>query len=348
MSWSMDSVDGRVGSRNDRLFWKIIATGLFTALVITLLVRYAVGADDLADAVRCTRWSLLPIPVALASLSVVLAVVRWQIILRAMGYRLKLVRGLTVILATWPLAVVTPSRASDLLRAVLIRRTVPLYSGLGSILTEKIVDVHSLCLLCMIGTLWQGLWLWLAIAGGLVVALWVSVLLLLFNRHALARLPVFRRMSERVDQLFGAMDSLRRNPKDLLVLTTVSLASWIIAMGTIYSLLVMTGSGVGFGQVLSLWPISTLAGVLPVTMAGMGTRDAAFLCLLELAHAAAARGPVLVATFSYALVTTWLYALAGIPFMARVFIFGRGVDGVDVVRSPEDGSVTTAAGSSIR
>jgi uncharacterized membrane protein YbhN (UPF0104 family) len=60
-----------------------------------------------------------------------------------------------------------------------------------------------------------------------------------------------------------------------------------------------------------------LVGVAPLTLGGMGTRDAAFLAMLAARGVHVDPSSVLVATMGYSVVAVWSFALIGLPFMAR-------------------------------
>jgi uncharacterized membrane protein YbhN (UPF0104 family) len=99
----------------------------------------------------------------------------------------------------------------------------------------------------------------------------------------------------------------------LLRLTLASLFVVSVACLHLWLLLRATHSPVSLEEVIRYWPLAMVAGALPLTPAGMATRDAAFLFLLE-----SDRGSpeVLLATFFYGL-TAWVYAFVGVPLLLR-------------------------------
>ena len=60
--------------------------------------------------------------------------------------------------------------------------------------------------------------------------------------------------------------------------------------------------------------------MLPVTVAGLGTRDAAFVALLTVSYSALVEADVVAVTMTYALVTMVLPSLVGTPFLARALM----------------------------
>ena len=77
------------------------------------------------------------------------------------------------------------------------------------------------------------------------------------------------------------------------------------------------GASVSFVYVWAMFPFASFVGTIPVTLGGLGTRDAAFLFALNGVGAAVDPGAVLLATLGYAAVGTWLPSLFGLPWLVR-------------------------------
>ncbi len=294
-----------------------------TAALLAILIHSLGGAGAFFDAVRGARGGWVLLSFVLAFACVLLSAVRWWLVLSAMGYVLSYGRALVVVLAAWPLVVVTPSRTNEFLRAFAIRDQVPLASGAGSVLAEKAVDVFVLLALAGIGAALNGLWLPSAVLGAGMLAEIAVVGMVLRNRQRLGRFPGFRTRMDRVEQLFAAFEALRRAPLKLAALCSVSLAIRLLTVGVTYTLLVAVGARVGLLDTLTLWPVATLVGLVPITVAGMGTRDAMFIYLLHSQGALLAESSVLVATIGYSVVAIWSFAIVGLPFMLREAVFRR-------------------------
>ena len=283
--------------------------------ILWLVVRHLGSGEDLAEALRQIDSRHLLLPLGLSAVSLALSSVRWRVVLRALDAAVSTRRALYVVLATWPGAAVTPSRASDLLRAVLIRDALPLSEGLGSVITEKLFDAQSLFLLAFVGALWSGMPEAAAAAGIGVIAFWVGLATAPGILRLVSSLGAPRALTDRLERLAVPVMRLRRSPGRIAQLVVLSLAAWVLSIAIIGALLWATGADVGWAHVLCVWPMAVLAGVLPFTLSGIGTRDAAFVFLLQaLAQQPVASGPVVAATLLYPLVTTWTFAVIGLPF----------------------------------
>lgn len=298
------------------LKWLVIL--LVTVGVVAVLVRNLVGTTALWEALRGADWVWLGIPVAWMAFNLWLAALRWSTLVRAMEVRLRVGHALEAILTTWPLALLTPSRASDLLRAFVVREELPVAQGAGSVMMEKLIDVQSLCLMTMVAGVVTGLWKWSLLALAMLSGLWLAVWLVLRHFDALLGYPRLARIADKLERFFLVLHGLKARPVYFFAVSGMSLLAWVGSVGILYGLLMIFGAKVALGEVVVLWPLALFVGQLPLTIAGMGTRDTAFLTLLALTGTGSfAKAAVLAATLGYAVLTTLLPALLGLPLMLR-------------------------------
>jgi glycosyltransferase 2 family protein len=309
-----------------RALWRFAITAILTIVLLVVLVRsFGSAADFFAAAGRARPWWVVA-SFAAAVVCTLLTTVRWRLVVSAMGYKLPFRRALEVVLATWPLAVVTPSRANDLLRPLAVRDLVPLAAGTGGVVAEKAIDLGLLLAVAAAGAACNALWTWTGLITGVLLLEVFVVVVVVKRRQWLARLPLVRRRPQTVDELFEAMSALGRAPGRLASIATVSLLIRLFTVIVTHTLLVAVGADVPLPQTLTLWPAAMLVGVAPLTLGGMGTRDAAFLALLAERGTHVDASSVLVATVGYSAVAIWSFAVIGLPWMIRETL---------AVRSPE-------------
>ena len=304
--------------------WKILLLVGVTLAVIYALVHYLAGTERFWQAVGQARWRWLVLPLLLVTINLFLATARWTMLVRALGFSLPFGRALYVVMATWPLALVIPSRGGDLLRAVAVRDLMPPVEGAGSVVVEKWIDVQSLCLLAVIGSIGAGLWWMTGVAVLFILLGWGAVLVILFALDRLVSLPFIERFEDKIRQFFSAFQKIIRQPGRFLTVSALSLLAWCGSLGILAGLLAMFQAEISGLHLVACWPFSIFIGLIPITMAGMGTRDAAFVSLLGMVHLSPINeAAVLAATLGYALVVTWLTALVGLPFMMHWLFFTK-------------------------
>jgi hypothetical protein len=304
----------RAGSGGRRAIRAAIAIASTAAIMALLVWRFGAG---LGAALAGARPGWVAAALVMSTAGVLLGALRWQIVIEAMHYRLGFVRSLVAVMATWPLAVVTPSRANDLLRAFVVRKTVPLAAGTGSVLAEKAVDMAWLLGLAAAGAAFESLWVWaVALTGALLVEMGV-VVLLVTHRRTFAAWPVFRKHAQKIEDFFVAFDALFASPGRLAAACAVSLAIRALTLGITYALLRAVDADVDLVDTCALWPVATIIGLVPVTLAGMGTRDATFMYLLSARGHLVTHAGVLAATMGYSAIAVGFFAIVGVPVMLR-------------------------------
>lgn len=292
-----------------------------TALVMYLLFRELAGLEASASALRKVDWSLSPWPLALLAATVLISVSKWRFVLRRMGYEVPYRTSLAALLAAWPFAAITPSRAGDFMRCAGIRAYVPWVPGGASILVDRLFDVQSLVLLALAGALLQGWWAWAAgLSCGLVIA-WGVGLWVLGHRAALRRLRLSDRLLGTIENLADAIMHVVHSPRASLTLTAWSLLNWVAVQAIFVLLLRMCGVDLAATTATTLWPIATFIGLIPLTLAGMGTRDLTFIYFVHQATGIELDyGPTLLATFGYSLFSAWILAVIGTPFTIHMLL----------------------------
>jgi uncharacterized protein (TIRG00374 family) len=303
---------------------RLAATLLVTVAVLGVLLHRFGGGSTLANVARGANPAWVGLSFLAACVCVLLGTERWRRVLVAMGYALPFGRALVAMLAAWPLALVTPSRANDLLRPLAVRDVVPLAPATGSILAEKAIDLFVLLVLAAAGAAAAGLWGWAAAVGALGLLEIAAVWLVVTRRGWLEQWPIVRRRREAVEELFSAFVALGSAPLQLAALGVLSLVIRVLTVAVTHALLLSVGAQVGWMDTLTLWPIAILVGVAPLTLGGMGTRDAAFLHLLAQRGAHAEPAQILAATVGYSAVAIGSFAIAGLPFMIRETLRLRG------------------------
>jgi len=184
----------------------------------------------------------------------------------------------------------------DVLRATLAARATRRTEAvvLGS-LADRIIDVGALGSLVVVGGLvarddlpgWSGALLTGALVlGGLALAVCLPFVV----RRPLKRWP--RRLRRPVGRSLAGLRRLARNPRPAMVAAIIALgmqAGFVLLNAWI-------GRSIGIDVPLSLWflvwPLAKIAGLLPVSLGGLGVRDATLGALLAPAGVPVAYGVV--------------------------------------------------------
>jgi glycosyltransferase 2 family protein len=299
--------------------------GIAVSLVVLGLIYWQIDLRALLSTLVASDPWLLLVAAALTIPATLLSAGRlcW---LMPGGNGLRIGEAARLILMAAVLNLVLPSKMGDLAKAYALteRGHARGSDAVAVVLLEKAMDMAAMLLLCAVGLalawpeapITQGL----AVVAAAILALCVLALIspgfgcaLLRTLGALAP----RRFRPKLDALAqawrGTVGDLWRQPTRAASIILASLASWLVQLGQIWLFALALGAAVPFAANLALAPLAILVGLLPFTLAGIGTRDAALIVLYQpymAAPAAAALG--LLCTLRYL-----LPALAGLPLLAE-------------------------------
>lgn len=243
--------------------------------------------------------------------------------------KLNFAEGNRLILAASVLNMVLPSKMGDIAKAYFIQKRGSLTGSLALSLVvfEKTCDLLSLLFWCVFGLVLYPDKGWLFWGMTLIVTSGLSLGMLLISSRRFADLCFQfgqrfspKKIENKLENLqlsWGEMsDYFWRDRKQLLLITVTSIFLWFLHLFQIWLFILTLNAWTPFLTNLALAPLAILAGLLPLTFAGIGTRDAALVFFYSNyldAPTAAALG--LLCTSRY-----FLPAVAGLPFMGRYLI----------------------------
>jgi uncharacterized membrane protein YbhN (UPF0104 family) len=288
----------------------LILAGLYWTLDVRLVVETLLAADP--------AWIVVSVGLILPITA--LRAVRFYWVVPA-GALPGVGEALRVTLAASALNAVLPSKVGDLPKSYVIARDgrAPAGVALAVIAYERLCDLFGLIAWCVLG--WMvgrpdvgapaSLWVVLAVLGALSGVLVMSERAARLLRAGFDRLlPAGRFMKVRAlaDGWPDLLGRLRGRRARVVVFST---GLWLVHLFQIWLFTVALGVPVPAAVFVSLVAVAMVIGQIPLTVAGMGSRDVALVVLLAgyKPEAAAAALGVLVVTRNL------VPPLVGLPFM---------------------------------
>lgn len=224
------------------------------------------------------------------------------------------------------LNLVLPSKLGDLAKGVFLHRQgrCRLRDGMHVVVFEKFLDLASLAAWMLVGWMLaprSELWILALMAGGaaLVAGVW-ALYFTQWGAPTLARfVPAGGRIAELVASAPQVVRLVRADGTRRARIVAWSFAIWLLHLLQIYCFFRCVGAPVSLVNVLALMPIAIFAGLLPLTIAGVGTRDWAIVAVF----AGMAAPAVLVAAGLFVSLRYVVPALAGLPFVPRYFLSSK-------------------------
>jgi glycosyltransferase 2 family protein len=276
--------------------WLRIALSI---VLVVLLLTYVVDVREVGHILQRFDAGWLLLGIVVVTIDRVLMTFKWTLLLRAQGYRLPLLQGVTIYCTSMVWGLALPATVgADAIRAVMVTKRG--FNGtdvVTSIVIERMVGfvlalalgLVSLAILRNIGVLGArfdtALYLGVAMLIG-VTALLVAALNEKLVSAVLVRLPRFVRESkvmqylERFAAAYRALGGARSTIAKFSALTVLEqvfsvIFPWTLAKGL--------DVDVNLLLLLGVLPISTLISRLPISFDGLGVYEAVFVGLLVLA-----------------------------------------------------------------
>ncbi|MDJ0692327.1 MAG: lysylphosphatidylglycerol synthase transmembrane domain-containing protein [Xenococcaceae cyanobacterium MO_188.B32] len=247
---------------------------------------------------------------------------------------LKFVEANRLILGASVLNMVFPSKMGDIAKAYFMRERngVSGSLSLAIVIFEKACDLLSLLLWCALGLILYPAKdsLFWTMTTGVIAGLVLGILMLSSRQFADLFFDLLTRLVPKkiTDKLKKMQLSWREmhdyfwgDKKQLMLITTTSMFIWFLHLLQIWLFIIALKASAPFIISIALSPLSLLAGLLPITFAGIGTRDAALIYFYQ-PYFSEATGAALgwLCTSRY-----FLPAIIGLPFLGQMLAASKKI-----------------------
>jgi uncharacterized protein (TIRG00374 family) len=261
-------------------------------------------------------------------IAIVMKSFKWKLIVSTLKKEISLSLSIRAFLIGFSFSVLTPAKLGDFVRAFYIRdEQCNLGKALSSVVTDRLIDIVTLFSIAFVGILVFSFVFHKEILSAsllfiLAVAI-ASAVYIVTNKQLLTRLlrPFFnifiphhhkKTVSEYYHDFFSGLSVFFQNKKIFFLVIIVGLVSWFPPIVYAWLLALSLGIGVELTFFVLVIPIISLLDLLPISISGIGTRDAALIFLFGLQGIP----PESAVAFSllYLFMSYWLVALIGALF----------------------------------
>lgn len=286
------------------LYWKIDFSKVIPVFAHSSVAWLAISLGMVIPLTMCTAWRLCQ--------------------LMPKGMPLGFLESNRLILLASVLNLVLPSKMGDVAKAAFMADKGHLKGSLALSLVvfEKACDMASLLAWCVFGLCLyprKDAFFWLMTAG--VTAGFVGIALLIGSRgfaeffFGMLEKLLPKKIGGKFAKLHASWREMHgyfwQDKRNLVAVALTSIGIWFLHLLQVWFFTIAIKTAVPFLANLALSPLAILAGLLPLTFAGVGTRDAALVLLYRpyMSEADAAALGIL-CTMRYV-----LPALGGLPFI---------------------------------
>lgn len=304
-----------------------VISGAISLLIVTVIFL-RIDRADLVQRFHNLDGLFFSLSMALFIPQILVAAKRWQALL--CGYcDVSLWSSTRVILASNTLNVILPSKLGDLAKAYFLGRRGELDTGVGVVLVviEKLLDIGALCTILLLGVVSLQEREWKVLACGIAAFSVVILTGLLFlgerRRSGISRLLISvapLTLASRIERFSAdwarVLSELKRVRRLFISLLGLSLLLWLLHLTQIYLFFLALNYPVPILLVYALVPIAIFIGLVPISFAGIGTRDSALIYLFSpYATPSVMAGVGILCSVRY-----FVPALFGLPFFHEYMI----------------------------
>jgi len=293
--------------------------------LLLALIYWRVDVSNIFNAAREANWTLLVSALGFGIPLVCATAARFSILVG--DAEVGIAKSLRMVLLASTLNLFLPSKMGDIAKAAVLvdEHGMDLKFALTISIFDKVLDVLSVLFLGVAAlfliTFNSGdvLWVLATVSSGLFIILFAFILPLGLSLRAARLISYFSptRISAPLLSLANSWHATMvwfwRDRNRAVVSIGISIAIWCGHLMQFWLLAYSLGAKVPILENMEYASLSILAGLLPFTLAGIGSRDAAIIYFYS-AYLTPAQGALLgiLATLRYILV-----ALAGLPFLVH-------------------------------
>ncbi len=275
--------------------------------------------------------ALLLLALAVNGVAVVMKSYKWKVIVSTVNDRFSLSDSIRAFLVGFSFSVLTPAKLGDFIRAFYVRNeTCSTGIALSTVVTDRLIDIVMLVAISSTGIFLFSYLYHIEILSIMLLLLLAAaiacVIAVIANKSLLSRIlrPFFnlfvpatmkQKVSEYYHEFYDGLFAFYRHRAAFSLALVIALLSWIPPFVYGYLLAASISIPVGLSYFVIIIPIISLLDLLPISISGIGTRDAALIFLFGLQGVSAESAVAF--SLLYLFMSYWLVALVGAFFWIR-------------------------------
>jgi uncharacterized membrane protein YbhN (UPF0104 family) len=278
-----------------------------TILIISFIIQN-VDIDKVRIQLALTEWLWVLLAILISIITPMLGSIRLKLFLAATGIELSYKHCLKATFCSLSLNLVLPARGGDFAKLALLKKDFPnlsLQTLISTTLLERGFDILTLGLIGLTSALIIPV-TEAAIFSGLVAT---------FAAIGLTVLPLGKCLplvGKKINPVVQAISKAYQNKKNLFLAFITAASFWMLVSSIMGCLLKAFDPNNTFVHAFAVTPPSIFAGLVPVSLWGVGTRDGTLAYFLQ---EITAPEVAISAGFLYTVLVYWLLGLIGTPFL---------------------------------
>jgi len=303
----------------------------FIGLAMFAVIVVRTGPANILSVFRSVDRPRLVVAPFLMAVIVLLRGVRWRYLMGRIGLEYPLLRACEVWTIGFFASAVTPAKMGDVIRALYVKdeTSATFAEAILTVFIDRLWDLVTVVVAGMVTVLLFSRYyieipsLWILLAGAVAI---IGAIYVMLNRRLVRQIvrPLFNVfVPDRYKQQFSVSfrsfyDSLgvyRRGVWQNAFVAGITLVNWVLVFALAYYVTRLLRIDVSPYYVVLIMPIVTLVELIPVSVSGLGTREATVIYFFSVVGVASAQAVGF--SIAYVLIGTYLVALVGFALWLR-------------------------------
>jgi len=269
--------------------WKKCLSLIGIAILIYLV--YSIGINELIESLKGIRIIYVLFSFIISTALLLLFAIKWDILLKGQGMRLKTKDMLNIFLTGWVYGILTPGRIGSFLRIKFLKDKTGKSLGFcsSSVILDRIIDTTCLFFLAFLGSLFiiknfSNLYILFSVLIVVIIAGTIIILNRNLTRFFIKRaykLFIPKKFKMKTKEVFDSFYDHMPSKKSIILSLVLSILVWFATYSQGYLLALALNIEIPFISYSLLYPIAGVISMLPITISGFGTREAALIVLFS-------------------------------------------------------------------
>lgn len=300
-------------------------------IVLFLIILARVDITSLLAIFASINLLLLLLALATNGIAVVMKSYKWKIIVNTVNSRFSLPKAMEAFLIGFSFSILTPAKLGDFIRAYYARdESCSTGRALSTVVTDRLIDIVMLVVIAATGIFLFSFFYHIEVLSFAIVVLLAAGIgggiTVIINKPLLSRIlrPFFNlfvpvslkeKVSQYYHEFYEGLFAFCRHRLAFSLALVVALLSWLPPFVYGYLLAQAISLPLSLAYFAVVIPIISLLDLLPISISGIGTRDAALIFLFGLQGVSAESAVAF--SILYLFLSYWLVALAGAVLWIR-------------------------------
>jgi len=270
--------------------WKTFLSFFGIALFIYILFKLNLGL--VFQEIKNSDLRFIFLAISLVGFLLITQTLKWHIIARKQKMKIPFIESFKINLISGFYGFVTPSKMGTIVRAEYLKKySKDMGKGLANFVLDKILDIISVFLIFFVFFMnFKERFSFVPIL--FFVLIFVGLILfsfLIFKKNLIKPLLKFllekiapKKIAEKVKLNFNSFHDDIPEKKYFPIFIFLNILNWVLTYFITFIVGMAVGVNLSFVYFLAILPISTIISLIPITINGLGTREATLISLFAL------------------------------------------------------------------